>query len=1064
MRLTVLLIIAGCLRVSAAGYAQSVSASLKNVPLEEVFATVKQQTGFLFFYDREMLEATKPVTIQARNQALTDFLTAVFRNQPLDYTIKDKTIFLKRKPVAPQNQQQARPLTGKVIDKDGQVLIGVSIKVKGTTKGVVTDINGQFTIDAGPGDKLVLTYIGFEPQEVQVSNWGPLTLTMRVAVNALDEAVIIGYGSTVRRKNTGSVSTVQSKDIADQPVLDPLAALQGRVSGLMITSSNGLPGSSFSVMLRGRNSIDGKNDPLYIVDGVPFVSEPLNQFTSANGEQSPLASINPNDIERIDILKDADATAIYGSRGANGVILITTKKGTSGTTRFSFNVTSGGSKVVNMLDMLSTEEYLKMRKEAFANDGRTPDEGTAPDLMVWDQKAQTDWQKMMIGNTANFTNVSASISGGTEQTRFMLSGTYDHQTTVMPNNLPFKRAGSHLSLEHNALDGKFQATASVNFSSIRDKSIPTDLTSYYNLAPNYPLYDSVGKYYWFGTSFLNPLAILQRTSDVRTNNLIANGTLRYTVLPGLNVKVNLGYTKTDMKQIQTYPLIAQNPLSTTGSFSFFGNSDGTSWIVEPQIDYTRNIGKGVLQLLAGATWQEDLRQGHRVTAENFPNDAVLEDIKSAGKLTIPTASTYGFYRYTSGFGRITYNWDEKYILNASFRRDGSTRFGPDNRFGNFGAVGAAWVFSKENFLRDNNVLSFGKLRASAGLTGNDRISDYRYLESWTTTSFPYDGQAAIVPSRLPNNAYHWEENRKLEAALELGFLDDRILFNTNFYRNVSGNQLVPFMLSPQVGFTFITANFPAKVLNTGWEFDVTSVNIRKKDFEWRTMLNLSFNRNELMEYPGIESSTYKDVYVVGKSLSIVKGFEFTGIDPETGKAQISTPSGSATPQENVDYTILGKTMPDYFGGLQNAVSYKGLELDVLFQFVKQEGQLLNYGYSSQPYGVLYNKDVSALGRWQQKGDHASVPAATTLAGNTLYDEYRLSSAVWGDASFIRLKNVAIRYNLSRLLSRYKVNNLSVVLSGQNLLTITNYDGFDPETKGLFMPPMKTITAGLKLTL
>ncbi len=1066
MRLTVLLMMAACLRVSAAAHAQSVSASLKNAPLEEVFATVKQQTGFLFFYDRDMLKATKPVTIQARNLALQAFLSEVFSNQPLDYTIKDKTIFLKRKPATVETPQQQQPLTGIVKDKEGQLLIGVSVKIKGTDKGVVTDANGRFVLNgAGPGSVLVFTYIGFEPQETFVGNFGPLTIFLKPAVNALDEAVIIGYGSTIRRKNTGSISTVQSKDIGDQPVLDPLAALQGRVPGLMITSSNGLPGSSYNVMLRGRNSIDGKNDPLYIVDGVPFVSEPLNQFTSANGNQSPLASINPDDIDRIDILKDADATAIYGSRGANGVVLITTKRGKAGNTRFSFNVNSGGSKVVNTLDMLKTDEYLKMRKEAFANDGVAYNANNAPDLVTWDQKAYTDWQKLMIGNTANFTNASAAVSGGSEQTRFLLSGTYDYQTTVMPNKLPFKRAGSHLSLDHTGLNGKFQATASVNYSTIRDKSIASDITGYYNLAPNYPVYDANGKFFWFGTALVNPMALLHRSSDVRTNTLIANGNLRYTIIPGLNAKVNLGYTKTDMKQIQTNPLISLNPNSiNTGSFSLFGNADGASWLIEPQIDYVRAIGDGELQVMAGATWQEDTRQGSRITGENFPNDALLEDIRSAGKLTVTAPSTYSFYRYTSGFGRITYNWREKYFVNASFRRDGSTRFSPEYRFGNFGAVGAAWTFSKERFLEGNKVLSYGKLRASAGLTGNDRIPDYRYIESWTAASYPYNGQPGIVPTRLANDIFKWEENRKLEAALELGFLQDRILFNTNFYRNVSGNQLVSYQLSPQTGFTFITANFPAKVLNTGWEFDVTAINIRKKDFEWKTMLNLSVNKNELMEYDGIEKSTYKDVYVVGQSLSIVKGYRFTRIDPETGKATVAIPSGGTIPQEKIDFGILGKTMPDFFGGLQNTLSYKGLELDVLFQFVKQEGPLLNYGYLSQPYGGLYNKDVSALGRWQEKGDLASVPKATTIPGNSGYDAYRLSSAVWGDASYIRLKNLALRYNLSKLLSRYKVNNLSVVVSGQNLVTITNYDGFDPETQGLYMPPMKTITAGLKLVL
>lgn len=1063
MKLTVLLVIVACLKVSAGSYAQSVSASLKNAPLEEVFATVKKQTGFLFFYDREMLAATKPVTIRANNLALPDFLRAVFRDQPLDYTIKDKTIFLKRKP-APAEVQQQQPVTGLVKDKDGEALIGVSVKVKGTSTGVVTGTDGTFSISAKAGDVLAFTYIGFEPQEVAISARLQLSVIMQPAVSALDEAVIIGYGATVRRKNTGSISTVQSKDIGSQPVLDPLAALQGRVAGLMITSSNGLPGSTFSVMLRGRNSIDGKNDPLYIIDGVPFVSDYLNQFISANGNQSPLASINPADIERIDILKDADATAIYGSRGANGVILITTKKGKAGKTEFNFSVAGGGSKVVNTLDMLNTEEYVKMRKEAFANDNKTYDEVSAPDLTIWDQTGGTDWQQVMLGNTAQFTEAQGSISGGNAQTRFLLSGTYNYQTTVLPNSAPFKRGSAHFNVDHTAFDGRFNITASLNYSNIRDRSIPSDVTSFYNLAPNYPKYDPDGKYYWFNNVMQNPLALGDRTSDNRTNNLVANSTVRYTLLPGLNIKANLGYTKTDMKQTQTYPFIAQNPLTSTGSFSYFGNGDVSSWIIEPQVDYTRNIAKGTLQLLAGATWQQDVREGSSVNAENYPSDALLTDIKAAGKLTSTRPSTYNFYRYTSGFGRITYNWDEKYIVNASFRRDGSTRFGPDYRFGNFGAFGAAWVFSKEGFFPQNKVVSFGKLRTSFGKTGNDRIEDYRYLDSWVTSSFPYDGQPGLVPARLPNATYRWEENKKLEAALELGFLGDRILLNTNFYRNISDNQLLRFPLSSQTGFEYYTANFPATVLNTGWEFELSSVNIEGRDFRWKTNFNLTFNKNELKEYPGIEASAYKDQYVVGQSLSIIKGYQFTGIDPETGVPQFLDIDGIPGISENSDYVILGKTMPDYYGGLQNSFSYKGLELDFLIQFVKQEGRLLNYGYMSQPYGSLNNKDKSALDRWQQKGDVTTVPRATTVAGDVQYDIYRLSSIMWGDASYIRLKTLGLRYNLSNLLQRYKVNNVSVYVSGQNLLTFTDYDGFDPETQGLAMPPMKTITAGLKLTL
>ncbi|WP_168208615.1 TonB-dependent receptor [Chitinophaga sp. XS-30] len=1060
MRLTVFLMIVATLKVSAGGYAQSVSVSLKNAPLEEVFSAVKKQTGYVFFYEREVLRSTKRVTIEADNLSLNTFLTEVFALQPLEYSIKDKTIFIKRKPLVAEILQAIQEITGTVRGEDGEALIGVTVKIKGTNTGAVTDANGQFRINAEQGQVLVISYIGHETQEVTVSG-STLSVVLKPTVSALDETVIIGYGTTIRRNSTSSISSVTSKDMESQPVMDPLAALQGRVPGLVVTSTSGMPGASFQVRLRGQNSLRPEaNDPLYVIDGVPFFSEPLNQFNSANGTQSPLASINPSDIERIDILKDADATAIYGSRAANGVILITTKKGNPGKTQFNFGVNSGGSKVANMVDMLNTQEYLKMREEAFEHDNIVPDPENAADLVTWDRNAHTDWQKYMIGNTGKQSLVTGSVSGGNAQTRFLLSGTFNTQTSVLPDADPFSRGAGHLNVDHSSLDGRFNISTSINYSGTKDRSIASDLTAFYDMAPNYPLYDADGKYYWHSTE-QNPAAYLLRRSTTRTNNLVANSAVRYTVLPDLNVKVNLGYNTTTMDQVQVYPDATFNPISSVGNMSYFGNSSVQSYIIEPQADYTRTIGKGSLQLLAGATWQENVRKGSGFTAYDFSSDELLEDISAAATLQVrPTTNI--LYRYTSVFGRATYNWDSKYILNASFRRDGSTRFGPGKRFGNFGAVGAAWVFSEESFLSTPSFLSFGKLRGSYGLTGNDQIGDYAYLDSWSSNSYPYDGSAGLSPSRIPNGDYRWEENRKMELAIELGFLKDRILFNTNFYRNISGNQLVNFALSPQTGFGGVVANFPAEVLNTGWEFDVTSVNIDKKDFRWNTSFNISFAKNELKQYPDFENSSYKETYQVGQSLSIVRGYQFAGIDPATGEATFADLDESGTIDEFVDYVVLGKTMPDFYGGLSNTFTYKNIFLDFLFQFTKQEGPQLNYGYSSVYYGALANKDISALDRWQAAGDVTHIPRASRSAAATKYDLYRLSSGVWGDASFIRLKNISLGYDLSGFTKGWKLSRARIYASAQNLFTITSYDGFDPETQGLRMPPMKTITAGLQI--
>ncbi len=1075
MKLTAILLIAGSFTVCAAtGTSQNVSFSGINVKLESVFQSVKEQTGYVFMYSENVLQSARPVSVSAENVPLEKFLRGIFKTQPLDYVIREKSIFISPKQPAASPATRLRdvleaenklpPVRIHVTDESGQSLAGASITVKNSANSAITDPDGYVVLNVKEGDVIEVSFVGHQPRQVKITSGiissGTVSVALSQAVSTLDETVVIAYGTTTKRLNTGNVSSVTSSAISSQPVLDPVASMQARVPGLFITSSNGLPGSNFNVQLRGINSLSAGTEPLYVVDGVPYFSEPMNQFTSANGYQSPLASINPNDIERIDVLKDADATAIYGSRAANGVILITTKKGRPGKTSFNFNVFSGGSKIVNKLSMLNTSQYLAMRKEAFANDGIDYDEDNAPDLKLWSPNQNTDWQDYMIGHTAKETQIQGSVSGGNEQTRFLLSGTFRKATTVMPGDLSFKRASAHFNIDHTTLDKKFNITASLNYSSTKDNSLATDLTSFYDLAPNYPLYDSVGDYYWFG-NIQNPAAYFLRRSTVNTNALIANSTLKYTVLPGLHVKANLGYTFTDMDQLQAYPSKTFNPLSNVSNMTYFGFSNVQTYLVEPQVDYNRKIGRGNLQALVGGTFQESQRKGHGVTATNFSSEALLDDMYSAESIEA-RPSQFVFYRYTSLFGRLNYNWENRYIVNATYRRDGSTRFGPDNRFGNFGAVGAAWLFSNESFFPNNGFVSFGKLRASYGTTGNDQIGDYAYLASWSSTSFPYDGVSGLTPSRIPNAYYQWENNRKLEGGVELGFLKDRILFNASVFRNISDNLLVDLALSPQTGAESTVANFPAKVLNSGVELTLNTTNIKSRNFTWNTSFNMSFIHNELKEYPDIETSTYAQTYVVGQSLSIVKGFQFTGIDPQTGLPQFFDVDHSGGIADDDDYVVLGKTMPDYYGGLQNTLAYKGFTLDFLLQFVKQDAPGVNYGYLSAAYGTLNNKDLSALDRWKQAGDITNVPRATTSAGNVDYDFYRRSSVMWENASYIRLKNISLRYDLAGVSKKLRLDNLSVYLLGQNLFTITKYKGIDPETQGLAMPPLKTITAGLQI--
>ena len=1087
MKFSAFFILVACLHANADGFAQRVSISEKNVSIKDVFKVIEKQTEYQFFYNERLLKQAKRVNIELSNAPVEQVLEACFKDQPLTFAIIKNTIIVKLKdfPNGLAELPPAITVRGRVTTEGDVPVSNVSVVVKGSSQGTNTNSNGEFVLNnVNENSTLLISSVGYESQEVAVQGRTSIEIELKIAVKGLDEMVMIAYGTTSKRLNTGSVSSVTSTTIERQPVSDPLAALQGRISGLMITPSNGMPGSSYQVRIRGENSMKQGSDPLYIIDGVPYFSSPLNMFAGANGNQSPLNSINPNDIERIDVLKDADATAIYGSRGANGVLIITTKKGKAGESKVNVNVYTGFSKVSNKLDLLNTQQYLQMRKDAFELDAVAPTATTAPDLLTWDQNAYTDWQDLLIGNTAKLTEAQVSFSGGNAQTRFLLSGTYRNEGTVLLGDFKYKKGGVHLNADHSSKNGKFGVNSSFNVTMDDNNSVPTDVSQYIYLAPNMPTHNPDGSLYWFG-SVQNPLAYLNRTYETNTNNLIGNTALRYTLIPGLNIKANLGYTQTTMKQVLTLPAAGFNPATYSGSSSQFGNTSTNSYIVEPQVDYTFMAGPGRMNMLAGASWQQNIVDGQFIQGAGYSSDALLKDMASATNLTVRGIDQRR-YNYQSVFGRVNYNIDQTYLLNLTFRRDGSSRFGPGKQFGNFGAIGAGWIFTNEKFIKDGlSFLSYGKLRGSYGTTGNDQIGDYQYLDTWESTSFPYGGSSGLSPTRVYNPDYSWEINKKLEVALELGFLDDKILFTANYYNNRSSNQLIGYTLSSQSGFTSYTANLPAKVQNSGLEFDVNTTNIQSKDFTWTTNLNFSFPKNKLLEYPDLESSADASSYEVGQSIRMIKGYQFTGINPQTGMPEFLDVDKDGNVSSPNDQVVLGETMPKFFGGLSNQISYKNLTLDFFLQFVKQESITNDWGPLVGVLGSMNNKDVSALDRWRSPGDITNIPrpsATSANPANTAFrNYYRSSDAAWGDASYIRLKNVSLTYDLTTLTNRWNLSGTSVFVQGQNLLTITNYKGLDPEINGFdrrfvfpinpfgsvrsqAIPVLKTVTLGLRLAL
>lgn len=1092
MKLICVLMIAACVQVSAGSFAQTVSASFTNSPIEKVFKEITRQTGYSFIYQRNQLEQTTPVTLSVKNEQLEQLLRKCFEKQPLTFTIVDKYIVVQTKPavvtVPASPTKEVITVSGKVMNEAGEALAGATVTAKKSGIATSTNDKGEFVLkDIDANERLLITSIGYHAEEIEISNRNYLLIKLKVAIGTLDETIIMAYGKTSKRLNTGNISKVSSEELSKQPVSNPLLALAGRIPGLSVTQSSGLNGAAVKVQLRGQNSILQGSEPLYIIDGIPFAAanNRLNQITNATDEigMSPFNLVNIDNIESIEVLKDADATAIYGSRGANGVILISTKKGTAGKAKFRANINSGFSKVTRTMDMLNTQQYIQMRREGLFNDGLIPsanpsDPGYAPDIMIWDTTRYTDLKKLLIGEAAYTANAQVSLSGGSINTQFLIGAAYQKQTTVFPTTHGDSKTSVNFSLNHTGNDKKLSLRLSGNYLSNVNSLNIIDLTSFINLPPNIRLYDNAGKISWqekdvFLSDVLfrpNPLAALNTTYNGRFKNLISNFEFGYEITKGLKTRINLGYNMLQANETSAEPSTAIDPYSGNLPSANFANRTQISWIAEPQLEYTRSSNYGTITTMLGTTWQENKSESISVQAFNYTNDLLLGSVNGAG--TVRTTNSGTQYRYTAFFGRLTYNFKDRYIINVSGRRDGSTRFGPENRFSNFGAIGGAWIFSNTKLIEKQfKFLSFGKLRTSYGITGNDQIGDYKYLDTWTAASNTYQGIPVTNPTALFNPNFSWERNKKIEAAVELGFLSNKILLSAVYYRNRSNNQLISYTLPVQTGFTSVLKNLDALLQNQGMEFQLNTKNITSKDFTWTSALNITVNRNKLIAFPGLSTSSYANTYTIGKSVSTRRLYSYLGVDPSAGLYQFDDvdANGLLDKNDRVNYV---NTDPKFFGGLLNALQYKGLAVSLFFEFRKQKGYnfLSNNSTVYTPGYGLINQPVAVLSRWQKPGDISNIQQFTATSSTDAFKRMNfylpISDANISDASFIRCKNISFSYDLpAKFSNAIKSEKCLVFLHVQNLFVITKYEGADPETQNMFvLPPLRTIVAGFNLTL
>lgn len=995
-------------------------------------------------------------------------LQAAFSNETVSVTEDDRPFFTTFNSIL---ITQETKISGVVIDTTGTPLEGVSITIRGSKVQSITDSEGRFSIIPKiSSGTLMVSFVGFQTitEKFSDGNYGPYRFVLLPNSEAIEEVEInAGYYTVKDRERTGSISRITSKEIERQPVANPMAALIGRMPGVDVVQTNGAPGGGFKIQIRGRNSLrDDGNEPLYIIDGVPVPSEmkATNMINTIRPNGGPFSTLNSGDIESIEILKDADATAIYGSRGANGVVLVTTKKGQFENSESKFLFSHGIGSVESKLKLLNTVQYLEMRKEAFENDGKLPGPTDYDVNGIWDKNRYTDWQKVLLGETAHLTNTQYTLNTKEGNTSFYVGTGYSRETSVMPTKASDIKYNGVIKLSYFSKNRKFNLDINTRYE-VNENNLPrvSPLRDAVMLPPNAPkIYNDDGSLNWENGTWNNPMAGFYQRYEGTVNNLLSNGTISYNIFDAINIKSSFSYNKIGNNETYNQPKISFNPYNTIGSTAYYSKGNFISWNIEPQISYSYKNALHKLSILFGSSFLRNHTEHTSLSASGFSSDALLRNPQAAASINIASINN-SEYKYSAIFGRINYILLGKYLINLTGRRDGSSRFGPGRQFANFGAIGIAWQFGEEEYFVNNlKFLSQGKLRFSYGLTGNDQIGDYGYFDTWNAALYSYEGITPLKPTRLFNSEFGWEENKKMEIGIEFGLWNNKFQGSLSYYRNHSSNQLVASVLPYMTGFSYINMNFPALVQNQGLEITLGYNILSGKKINWKTDLNITFPQNKLLDFPNIEVSAYNYTYKVGKSMDIEFAYHLLGVNSKTGLYQFLDVNNDGRYTANEDYLTIKEKSKKFFGGINNSVCYKGFELNVFIQYVKQTGYSYKTLFNLAP-GRQSNQPIYVLDRWQNEGDEVNVQRFTSGTGdaNTLFS-FRSDDRIV-NSSFLKLKNVSIDYQF--YLKNFK-NRVALNLSAQNLAIFSKYKGLNPEnsqssTNGI--PSLRMVSIGSSFT-
>ncbi len=944
-------------------------------------------------------------------------------------------------------------ISGKVLEANTkEPITGVTVVVKGnTSRGDATDIDGNFEFSVSDSEltngTLLVSYVGYIPREIPINGRTNFTIELSVDTKLLDEVVVVGYGSTIKEKVTGNISSVSSSDFEDVTINSFEEAVQGRAAGVFIQKDNGKLGGGITVRVRGTASVNASAQPLYVIDGIPVNT---NNLSSNGSETNPLADINPDDIESIDILKDASASAIYGSRASNGVVLITTKSGKEGSTQINVNYSISTRTPSNQKEFLNGDQYYELFDEARANAGISTPIDAYFDFYFggeWDRDNNVNWEDLAYQDNLS-QKLEVSASGGDAKTRYFISTAIDDQEGHIIDD-KFQRVNGRVNVDHNASDNftlgmNLALTRSLNDRIPNDNSFatPIQLAAQSPLTPAYLDDGSLNTNTIYSNGLLYREGNTYQTEVYRT---LGKAYANYQLNDNLSVQGEFGLDLLDQQEkVWNGSSVFQFTGANNGS-AFLSNDRVRTIISQAYLEYTDTFAEDHdLEAVLGTSYENTVQEFNSVSAEDFPNDNFTQ-ISSAANITAGTGgvSEYSFVGY---FARANYSFRDNYLLTLSGRIDGSSRFGADNRYGFFPAVSAGWIASNEDFL-DYENLSFLKLRASVGVTGNAAIGNFQSRELYGAGA--YAGRSSLSPTQTPNPALKWERATQYNLGIDFGFYNDRISGEVDVYMKKSEDLLLDVNIPITSGFTQQTRNV-GSLENKGFEFVLNTANF-VGEFNWSTTFNFGINRNEITDIDGQVITSGINRAIEGQPIGVFYALEWAGVDPDNGDGlyYINSPegvdhsTGTTTNPDAANQVVIGDPNPDFTGGITNNFNYKGFDLSVFFQFV-YGNDIYNGGGVYQSCGACFfdNQTLDQYeDRWQNPGDVTDVPQARLFD----FDASAASSRYLSDGSYLRLKTLNFGYTLPNSITEsLSIRKARFYFSGVNLLTFTKYDGWDPE--------------------